>query len=390
MKYIPITVPNNPYYTINGDTTTLNLRLSALGLELGYPLNEISYFNLLLGYGAPTWVNVDLFEYMGKDNIDKLREPNTILMFDCTFEGYSHLQIPIIQTLEYSCAKNSINPKKIFLFTGNLKEFDFAINVVPVYILDASSRWWDNNIRTLSESKKLCEQNYTKPVLSLSRRNRPHRIMAHFMLYNSPLFNDCIVSQDRVDAIDPFHGFVYEKMELTPADYIEFSKQLPFIADKDKFDINEPFHALPELHSKTVFSIVNETLADNVMDTSLFFSEKFLKPILNFQPFVIYGQPGVNKKLTMLGYKTYESYFNLDFDDEEDDVIRYKKLLVSVADTVNYLKTMSRAEQINWRYKEWMLLEHNYRQFLKMEHSKNQYLKFVELIKTHIIQGSHQ
>lgn len=380
MKYIPATVTDNLYYTSSGSQTTLNVRFANLGLEFGNTHDDISYFSFLLGYGAPTWTNIDLFQYLTQKDIDRLKEPKTILMFDCTFEGYSHLQIPIAQALEYSCIKNNINPKKVFLFTGNLKEVDVAINVVPLFILDACQHWRDTKIKTLVESKKLCEQNYQKFILSLSRRNRPHRVMAHLMLYNSELCQHTIISQDRVSTTDPFHGYVYDKMELTPADYVTFGQQLPLIADEDKFDINEPFYALPELHSKTLFSIANETLADNVQDTSLFFSEKFLKPVLNFQPFVMYGQPGVNKKLTMLGYKTYDSYFDLSFDDEQDDVLRYKKLLFSIKDTVAQLSTLTRAQQIEWRYKGWMTLEHNFQQFQQMTHSKQQYLKFVELL----------
>lgn len=384
MKYIAANITDNPYYLDTGPQTSLNTRFDNLGMEFGR-YDDVSYFSFLLGYGAPTWVNVDIFQYLGQNTIERLREPKTILMFDCTFEGYSHLQVPIAQALEYSCLKNGINPRKVFLFTGNLREFKFGINIVPLFILDACSSWFDNKVKTLTEAKKLCEQNYSKFILSLSRRNRPHRVMAHFMLYNHELFNDCIVSQDRVGPASPFHSYDYDKMELTPEDYTKFSEALPFIADADKFDINEPFYALPELHSKTAFSIVNETLANNVMDTSFFYSEKFLKPVLNFQPFVMYGQQGVNKKLSMLGYKDYSSYFDLSFDDEPDDVLRYKKLLASVNDTVAYLKTLSREEQINWRFKDWMILEHNHKQFLQMTHSRNQYLKFIELLKTYII-----
>ena len=61
----------------------------------------------------------------------------------------------------------------------------------------------------------------------------------------------------------------------------------------------------------------------------------------------------------MLGFKTYENYFDMSFDDEPNHVIRYKKLLASVSDTVKYLKTLNRDQQIEWRYKELELLTHN-------------------------------
>jgi hypothetical protein len=126
------------------------------------------------------------------------------------------------------------------------------------------------------------------------------------------------------------------------------------------------------LHSKTMFSIVNETLISNYKNTSLFFSEKFLKPIINLQPMIIYGQQGINRKIQMLGFKTYEQYFDLSFDDEPDDVLRYKKLLISVENAVKHLKSLSRDKQIEWRFKESELLIYNREVFIRKENTMKQ------------------
>ena len=82
----------------------------------------------------------------------------------------------------------------------------------------------------------------------------------------------------------------------------------------------------------------------------------------------------------MIRFKNYESYFNLDFDDEPDDIVRYKKLLDSATATVNLLKTMSREEQIEWRFSNEELLDHNYAVFIENQHRKRQILKFEELL----------
>ena len=95
---------------------------------------------------------------------------------------------------------------------------------------------------------------------------------------------------------------------------------------------------------------------------------------------LIYGHQGINKKLSLLGFKNYESYFNLDFDDEPDDIIRYKKLLESAAAAVSMLKTLSREEQIEWRFTHSKLLKHNYNVFLENRHRKEQILKFENLL----------
>jgi hypothetical protein len=121
-----------------------------------------------------------------------------------------------------------------------------------------------------------------------------------------------------------------------------------------------------------VFSIVNETLISSYNNTSLFFSEKLLKPIINYQPMIIYGQPGINRKIQMLGFKTYEQYFDLSFDEEEDDVLRYKKLLASIESTVTHLRSMPRDEQIDWRFKQLDLLEYNRQVFVRKENTMQQ------------------
>jgi hypothetical protein len=199
------------------------------------------------------------------------------------------------------------------------------------------------------------------------------------MLFNSSLYNDCIISQDIVNF--KISHDVANQMGLTESEVNNFKNSLPLIADKNQFDINDPFNSLSMLHSKTLFSIVNETLAYNFDNTTLFFSEKFLKPIINFQPMLIYGHQGINKKLALLGFKTYEDYFDLSFDDEPNDIIRYRKLLESASAVLENLKTMSRQDQINWRFKNQELLEFNYQNFLKCKHADASLKHFINIVK---------
>jgi hypothetical protein len=93
---------------------------------------------------------------------------------------------------------------------------------------------------------------------------------------------------------------------------------------------------------------------------------------------VIYGQQGINRKIQMLGFKTYEDYFDLSFDDEPNDVLRYKKLLESVENTVKYLRSLSRDEQITWRFKELELLIYNREVFVRKENTMKQLGVFSE------------
>jgi hypothetical protein len=93
---------------------------------------------------------------------------------------------------------------------------------------------------------------------------------------------------------------------------------------------------------------------------------------------IIYGQPGINRKIQMMGFKTYEDYFDLSFDDETNDVLRYKKLLKSVENTVKHLRSLSRDEQIAWRFKESELLIYNREVFARKENTMKQLSIFSE------------
>jgi len=409
MKKYQLNAKSNLYYrTFPGlgltqltnifDTVSDNNKILPRHLTRG--LEDVSYFSLLLGYGGIPTPTTDLFEFLDSLDLNELRNnKNTILVFDCTFEGMPGQDLLIAQSLEYSCMRNQINPKKIFLFTGNLKplEHHTAINVIPVFILHLSFEnlkgienglkpFWIPGIN-LTSSYNLCKQNFKKSVLSLSRRNRHHRVLAHFMLSKSEIFEDSIISQalihEKIDgmAFNHIDADILRKIGLTFDDFEEFRNKLPFIADGDFFHKNVPFDPLIDLHSTTAFSIVNETLADNQKGKSLFYSEKFLKPIINFQPMLIYGQQGINKNMHVLGFKSYESYFNLDFDDEPDDILRYKKLLISATEAVKQLRAMTRDQQIEWRFHQTELLEFNFYNVVHMKHVHTQMEKFLGLVK---------
>jgi hypothetical protein len=371
MQELKAVITANPYFWCPDGTTVLTGYFDDID-------HEITYIKLLLSYPVRSYEDVDLFQYIDNESLAKLRNHKTILVFDSIFEGFSPTVVPIAKALHKSCTIHNINPKKVFYFTGNLIDDSTEINSIPIFVLDSSCSWKDTSVGGLKKIKEDCYKNYEKSILSLSRRNRLHRVFAHCMLFNSPLVDHSIISQDVFNYNINKHDL--EKMKISNLQYENFKNNLPLIADKNQFDVNDPFNALPKLHSRTAFSIVNETLADNASNTTLFFSEKFLKPIINFQPMLIYGHQGINKKLSLLGFKNYESYFNLDFDNEPDDIVRYKKLLESATTAVNLLKTMSREEQIEWRFGHEKLLDHNYTVFIENRHRKRQILKFEKLL----------
>jgi hypothetical protein len=177
----------------------------------------------------------------------------------------------------------------------------------------------------------------------------------------------------------------YKLQDYTDKQIKRWMKRLPLIIDKSNFRNN---WALADdyyvIHRQTLFQIVNETIVDNYENTSLFYSEKTFRPIVCFQPFVIYGQKGCNQYLKKIGYKTYVEWFYLSFDTEEDNILRYKKLLSSIKETCKYLDNLSREHQIEWRFKNKKLLQHNFEVMTKSEWSMNKLIKFLEKVDDQI------
>jgi hypothetical protein len=371
MQKLKIKLEDNPFCSSPEITNLSNYLWFKEYQHLFRQHSDINFINLLLGYEQKINATTDLFKFIDSDSINQLRNGRTVLIFDATFEGYGDAELPLKTCLLYNAFLYNIDPAKIFLFTGNFLDSDDGINVIPIFILDAG---WDHNVvtTTFKDAEVQCFENLEKIILSLSRRNRFSRVIAHFTLWNSQLKQDSIISQDTVNNSATLSTDILEKLDLTVDEWQEFKRALPLLADGNNFHINAPFDHLPNLHSKTVFSIVNETLISSYNNTSLFFSEKLLKPIINYQPMVIYGQPGINRKITTLGFKTYEDYFDLSFDDEPDDVLRYKKLLASVEHTVTHLRSLSRDEQIAWRFKQLDVLIHNREVFVRKENTMKQ------------------
>lgn len=383
MKKFNCTHVDNPYFRNPGSTVLETILISE---NEGSSELEFNFAVILLGYPSTGWQKeLDIFQFLNKNLIHSLQHENTVLIVDYTYEGFSRYECPIIEILEKNCFKYNINSKKIFYCSGNLKDNSPRINALPIYTLSHADhfRKYRRKIYTssINSTEKTCRVALLDKIcLSLSRRNRHHRVLGHCILSNSEIAGHCLISQAK---LDDFHldETTLQKAGLSQKSVKRFQKKLPMIADHNRFHINEPFNPLFELHSQTLFSIVNETSHDDHNKTSLFISEKILKPIINFQPMIIWGQQHVNKSITELGFKTYDCYFNLEFDSEHDDVLRYKQLMQSITPLTKQLASMDLEGKISWRFKHKELLEYNYKVFCANYHSGKQRKIFLQRIK---------
>lgn len=133
----------------------------------------------------------------------------------------------------------------------------------------------------------------------------------------------------------------------------------------------------PDMMANTYFNATVETWVDQ-----FFITEKTFRPMYHKMPQLILGGAGSNTKIQEYGYKTYEDWFDLSWDNEPDDDKRIKCYVKEIQRVCNLLTNMSTQERIDWSTKNLEVLEHN---FNNMKQSSDIESKFKE-IATHINQ----
>jgi hypothetical protein len=138
------------------------------------------------------------------------------------------------------------------------------------------------------------------------------------------------------------------------------------------------------LFSNTLFSLVNETLIEERWidnGPSLFYSEKTFKPMLYNHPILIFGQRGVNQNLKSLGYRTYDKYFNLDFDLELNTLDRINAVVLEVNRVCELLDSLSLESKIEWLLQDRETIEHNKEVIRSQNYNATQAKKLFELLR---------
>jgi len=342
-------------------------------------LQDIKYMRVLYDYSEPWTLESDVFQYMNENSLNILKNENCIFVFDNSMEGWSPYENPVVRSLHNSALKHEIDLRKIYYLTSNYLDsscynnflllFEYQTGMNIVYNTLVGDMTISGNIKTLENHIKEFEENHVdKFFLHLSRRNRPHRVMANYMISNSEIKDYGLISQDKLSRRDTnallneYRNSPLCSSEINRDSINEWNKNcLPLIVDYTDFNINWAGYSNPELYSKTVFSVVLETSINDRGSTALFVSEKTFKPIVNRQPFVIFGNRGINHHLNSLGFKTYEKWFDIScFDFDTDPVSRYKKILEITKNTVDHLKNMSIKERSEWRFMFSEVLNYNY------------------------------
>ena len=97
----------------------------------------------------------------------------------------------------------------------------------------------------------------------------------------------------------------------------------------------------------------------------MFISEKVVKPLVGFQPFIVLGPYGYLKELKRLGFKTFDFIWDESYDDEVDFEKRYDKVLKLIL-SINK-KDISEVNEMYKLAKDICIYNHNHFKSLKEE-----------------------
>ena len=336
------------------------------------------------------------------DCLDNLRNNGkSFLVFTNNFEGYSQAKYNIFNHLTDLGIEYKIPSGKIIYLTSNLLEeemykewceennTDYRIKVFSFntfeFIRYTSLEPFPGTIDdTVNQIKSLPKENL-KNFLCLNRVHRTFRTSVCCMLHNSNLKEELKISYDRFECAEVIYSFKDCFDIDIENDYIQsFVESSPSILDRTDFDVNWAKESMPlDLFFSTLVNITTETIEPIKLSSSwykkmIFYSEKTFKVMEVNQPLFIFGFPGMNTNLSKIGYKTYDAYFDLSFDNIDNHYERATRQIKILEDLNEKLKSMSHDQKIKWLLSDVETLHHNKIAKHKSEFTKNTVERVVE------------
>lgn len=247
--------------------------------------------------------------------------------------------------------KFSLSFENIVLMTGNKFKID-GIN--SIY-----NNYWEHIVSYGNKSPSslfnkahnsiFTKNNYRKhKFICLQRRPKPYRVALYSELF--PYRDMGILTLGRGD----YGTYTYNRFydinlfgDSFKDSHKKFKKNklistLPAVYDVDVSLENPAFDDDDEKFYSAYLHIVSETFFEKDTNTT-FFSEKVFKPIVCFQPFIMFNQHNTLEEFRSLGYETFPDVIDEAYDKIQDDE---KRFYTAVSSTINFInqndKTLSK------------------------------------------------
>lgn len=278
------------------------------------------------------------------------------------YEGYSIAD----EVDTYIVKKFNIDINNVVILNGNKYK---SKNIQSVYF-----NFWETFIKFQPiNSSELYHKSYNlifsknnrrlNKFICLQRRPKPQRMALYTELY--PYRNQGILTMGRGDyGSKRYETFYKNERELFgglfPSSYKKFKKNKLINTLPAEYDINVSLHNMAfdkniEKFYSAYLHIVSETWFNNRSET-IFFSEKIFKPVVYFQPFVLFNHHRSLAEFKLLGYETFSEFIDESYDFIEDDNKRFYSAVESVFKFIKQNdKTLS-----NIMKKSFPIMAHNF------------------------------
>lgn len=165
-----------------------------------------------------------------------------------------------------------------------------------------------------------------KYFLSLNRNTgRLHRPKLVLSMIKEGVFDKGLVSLLQSDVFDEWAerpgNEEYKTLIKDKYPFVVDYEDERFVSGMHNFFTNK------DMWMKTYFSVVSETSSS---DEWIFITEKVIRPMIYYHPFILWGNPGTLEILQKYGFETFPEFFDEDYDMIYNEENRLKAIMKSV------------------------------------------------------------
>lgn len=316
-----------------------------------------AYYPIRLNFWDP---EIDYLKLMLPESLRMLQEGKFRVLFyydegdDPTITQLPHLRKMLvdnnvsINNVKVATANFNLLDKKPFVFIADDELHYRYLQLVKrkkEYVTQINLETREKKATCLTRADKIWRRVFGAQFVDLGLHSQCYYSYTNYQYENYNL------DEDRFDEWQSVTSDLDRKL-------MTFNMQLPFRCDNLK-DVEHNTHSIviPEHHTNAYWNIVVET---HFGQHTTFLTEKTFKPILNLQPFTIVGNPSSLRLLKYLGYKTFSSVLEENYDNITDPQERMCELIK----IINSIVHTSHEDHVKIQKNLSGILQHNQNHFL--------------------------
>lgn len=322
-------------------------------------------------------------EVLSIDALTRMQNKTCVLVLNNAHEAF-HTVVKAIYDI--AVMQLSIPPEQIILISESAIIDKEVEKIANEYNLGKIKTEWIRIFeRDVGKTKHkqlatLEYKHYNKKFVNFNRRWRLHRPALVALLEIRGLLDKGYVSlaktQEYNDTWDVFFEHISWTLRHNPNFVDTFVRNEEKINNIPEMKLDQSDMAVNHAqkltdstdiyYENTYFSVVSETNFFKVIAEGLFVSEKIFRPILKKHPFILVSRPHTLSMMRNIGYKTFDSIINEDYDKEEDDC----KRMLMIVDEIDRLCHLNDDELRVFLNEAKIITEYNYNMLL----SKTEFL----------------